>query len=417
MAAYQGSSGQEGGQNEDDNDIGNNMSGNKHEDEDLQNRIDSALLEMNKGNYEQAIRLLDNAKQLYPNSRAEELQDLIVKLKLNTKSSSETEDPVMRQRKRKEHEQTARTENGAGGLRVEYTQEQLNLVKKINSCKNFYDVLSVSRDASESDIKKAYKKLALHLHPDKNHAPGAVEAFKTLGNAMSILTDARKRKEYDLAGGNYITASGNNQSFHRTSSYHQFYHTDNGYHHHHHEQYSSEASFNANEEFTAEELFHMFFGNYPSSQNNYRRRPYQPANQRQPQEHGQQPSLAFVLILVMIMLSMFMSLFSTDPVYSLSHSSKFNVRRQTQHLSVPYYVKENFESDYQGSLARLENSVEEDYVYTMKQHCFRERSYREAMMARARSFGSRAQFAQAQGLKMPSCDNLSKIGVTRYSLY
>lgn len=41
----------------------------------------------------------------------------------------------------------------------------------------------------------------------------------------------------------------------------------------------------------------------------------------------------------------------------------------------------------------------------------------EAMMARARSFGSRAQFAQAQGLKMPSCDNLSKIGITRYSLY
>uniref|UniRef100_T1PLV8 DUF1977 domain-containing protein n=1 Tax=Musca domestica TaxID=7370 RepID=T1PLV8_MUSDO len=161
----------------------------------------------------------------------------------------------------------------------------------------------------------------------------------------------------------------------------------------------------------------MFFGNYPPSQGTYRRRPYQPANQRQPQEHGQQPSLVFVLLLVMIMLSMFMSLFSTDPVYSLSHSNKFNVRRQTQHLSIPYYVKENFENDYQGSLARLENSVEEDYVYTMKQHCFRERSYREAMMARARSFGSRAQFAQAQGLKMPSCDNLSEIGITRYSLY
>lgn len=57
--------------------------------------------------------------------------------------------------------------------------------------------------------------------------------------------------------------------------------------------------------------------------------------------------------------------------------SKYNVRRQTQHLSVPYYVKENFDGDYQGSLARLENSVEEDYIYTMKQHCFRERNYRK----------------------------------------
>lgn len=58
------------------------------------------------------------------------------------------------------------------------------------------------------------------------------------------------------------------------------------------------------------------------------------------------------------------------------------MRRQTQHLSIPYYVKENFDSDYQGSLARLENSVEEDYVYTMKQHCFRERSYRKYIIVR-----------------------------------
>lgn len=62
---------------------------------------------------------------------------------------------------------------------------------------------------------------------------------------------------------------------------------------------------------------------------------------------------------------------------NFAYFSKYNVRRQTQHLSVPYYVKENFDSDYQGSFARLENSVEEDYIYTMKQHCFRERNYRE----------------------------------------
>ncbi|XP_073812949.1 visceral mesodermal armadillo-repeats isoform X2 [Musca autumnalis] len=402
--------------NDDEGEKGNDIN-EQHESEELQQMIDAALLEMNNGNYEQAIKILDTAKQQYPNSRAEELQDLIMKLKLNTsKNRSEGNTSTLRQRKQSDSD-TARQSDTAS-TRVDYTNEQLTLVKKINSCQNYYDVLSVSRNASESEIKKSYKKLALHLHPDKNHAPGAAEAFKTLGNAMNILTDVRKRKEYDLAGGNYISSNGTS-SHHKPSSYHQFYHNDRDHHHHrHHEQYSSsEASFHANEDFTAEELFHMFFGNYPPSQGTYRRRPYQPANQRQPQENGQQPSLVFVLLLVMIMLSMFMSFFSTDPVYSLSHSNKFNVRRQTQHLSIPYYVKENFENDYQGSLARLENSVEEDYVYTMKQHCFRERSYREAMMARARSFGSRAQFAQAQGLKMPSCDNLSKIGITRYSLY
>lgn len=53
------------------------------------------------------------------------------------------------------------------------------------------------------------------------------------------------------------------------------------------------------------------------------------------------------------------------------------MRRNTEHLNIPYYVKDKFENDYQGSVARLENSVEEDYIATMKQACFRERSYRK----------------------------------------
>lgn len=328
QAAYQGIPTNENdtskSMNFDDNydEVGNDIPDLQYESEELQQMIDEALHEMNNGNYEKAITVLDKAKNMYPNSRAEELQNLIVKLKLNTpkqqqRPMSEDKSESIRQRK-----QCSPDSSGQADYRShkDYTNEQLDLVKKINICTNYYQVLSVSRESSESEIKKSYKKLALQLHPDKNHAPGAAEAFKTLGNAMSILTDSRKRKEYDLAGANYIT-SNLNTNCHGTTSYqrnHQTYHQQ-------YYSYHTEGPFNGSEEFTAEELFHMFFGNYQSSQGNnntnYRRRPYQPANQRQPQEHGQQqPSLAFGLLLVMILMSMFMSLFSTDPVYSLSHS-------------------------------------------------------------------------------------------------
>ena len=67
--------------------------------------------------------------------------------------------------------------------------------------KDYYKILGLSRDAKPKDIKKAYRKLAIKWHPDKN--PGdkvAEEKFKEISEAYEVLSDESKRKQYDLGG-------------------------------------------------------------------------------------------------------------------------------------------------------------------------------------------------------------------------
>ncbi len=98
---------------------------------------------------------------------------------------------------------TSNNNTGADGRT--YTQAQVDLVNKILKAKEggrggHYRVLGIPEDADDNALKKAYRKLALKLHPDKNSAPKADDAFKALGLAYATLSDPQKRTIYDRFG-------------------------------------------------------------------------------------------------------------------------------------------------------------------------------------------------------------------------
>jgi len=64
--------------------------------------------------------------------------------------------------------------------------------------KNYYDILNVSQDASEGDIKKAYRTLSLQYHPDRNKSEDAQSKFQEIGAAYETLSDPAKRQQYDM---------------------------------------------------------------------------------------------------------------------------------------------------------------------------------------------------------------------------
>lgn len=86
--------------------------------------------------------------------------------------------------------------------------------------KDYYNTLGIMKDASDDDIKRAYRKLAMKYHPDKNKSPDAEDKFKEVAEAYEILADKRKRDTYDLLGEEGLKGGSPTSGQHFAYTYH-----------------------------------------------------------------------------------------------------------------------------------------------------------------------------------------------------
>jgi len=70
----------------------------------------------------------------------------------------------------------------------------------MTSKRDYYEILGIPKGAGVDEIKKAYRKLALEFHPDRNKDKGAEEKFKEISEAYAVLSDEQKRAAYDQYG-------------------------------------------------------------------------------------------------------------------------------------------------------------------------------------------------------------------------
>ncbi|GFY37435.1 dnaJ homolog subfamily B member 1 [Trichonephila inaurata madagascariensis] len=290
-------------------------------------------------------------------------------------------------RKRKTEESADATSDANSESSEKFTEEQLRAVEQIRKCKDYYEILGVPKDAGESELRKQYKKLALQFHPDKNKAPGAVEAFKAIGNAFAVLTDPVKRKRYDTYG---LEAMQTTESYPTQERYY-YAHSFEG-------------------DMTAEEIFNMFFNGPATYVRRGSRWQRYPSHQAHTHEVNNRSTLLQALpLLLMVLVSLLSSMFVSDPAFSLTRTSKYYYERRTNNLDVPYYVKENFLQNYKNTLPKIERQVEDEYIMQVRTSCFRERNYKENMIWRAKHFKDITLETKARDLRTPSCDILNDL--------
>ncbi|KAH9826436.1 DnaJ subfamily B member 12 [Teratosphaeria destructans] len=330
-----------------------------------------------------------------------------------------------------------------------FTVEQKAAVLRVRKCNPtaFYDILgleSVRTTCSDGDIKKAYRKLSLLTHPDKNGYEGADEAFKLVSRAFQVLSDADKKAKYDRFGGDpdsrFGGGGGGGASASGASPFSGFANQRGG----------GRQGPMFEEEISPEELFRQFFGGgmggpfggqmgggmfagpgfafntfgggpgiriHQFGGDRPRRRPHNHDNAQAASPLSALQSLLPLLLL--FILPLLSSLFSgssapsgpsmrfdkAHPPHTLQHTST--------RLNVPYWVNP---SEVDGYTARkwrdLDKMAEAKYVGQLSQECEIERDRRQRLADSAQGFFWTDQevLEQARNMEMPHCQRLRDLG-------
>lgn len=323
-----------------------------------------------------------------------------------------------------------------------FTPAQKAAVDRVRKCRNhdYYAILDIEISCTDGEVKRAYRKLALIMHPDKNSAPGADEAFKLVSKAFQILSDPQKKRIFDQTGSDPDSRGGGggggfSSGFSRAGAG------------------GGGGGGNYRQEMTPDDLFNMFFsggqgggfggggfggfdfgpgvrvhtfggggspfdafmgGNRAQAQGV----PRGAQRRRQPQEENWNtqvlfPTIVLIITLFVILLGdSFSALSDQAPHFEFTPAHPYTHKMQTPKYKVNYYVKERDIKDIsKNKHHQLNSQVENNYVYDLKNRCNREYAYKQQKIQDSQGwfFTDEQQLEEAENLKLPFCDKLKDL--------
>mmetsp|Transcript_40613 Transcript_40613/g.98091 ORF Transcript_40613/g.98091 Transcript_40613/m.98091 type:complete len:424 (-) Transcript_40613:155-1426(-) len=388
---------------------------------------------LRQGQFDRAVKFFKKSLSMYPLPGVEALLAQAERSASNTNGGSATPQgsrassgPATASTSSTPRTESAPSSESEGNSRRGYTPQQVEIVEKVLKARQggrgaHYRVLGVSENASEADLKKAYRKLALKLHPDKNSAPQADEAFKAVGLAYGTLSDSQKRTIYDRYGDEDPDNRGGGGMRPGAGGVH----------------------FRPGQEVSPEEIFNMFFGGGMPMGGGHMRGPggvhfysnFGPGprfrqQQRQAGQNQQQPpnpvqNIIQLLPFFLIMLLSFMNMSdSGERAFSSGEGRYFSLTQKepfvhplqtklTEVKGIPYFVDAGFmKTIYRNryKIAQVERMVQTAYEGYLVDECKSQEKYKSSLLAEANKKESHAEVTAArkaaQQFELSRCDEL-----------
>ncbi|ODV88926.1 hypothetical protein CANCADRAFT_57992 [Tortispora caseinolytica NRRL Y-17796] len=333
---------------------------------------------------------------------------------------------------------TSRDHN-QGNQSRSYTSAQKAAVERVRKCQHheYYAILDVETSATDNDIKKAYRKLALIMHPDKNSAPGADEAFKMVSKAFQVLSDPQKKRIFDQTGQDpdsrgMGSASGTSARAGGPAGagFGDFFNAGGA------------------GEMSPEDLFNMFFGGPPgaagggpfqsfgfggpgirihsfggspyASFGGPRRRPAQNRAGNQANENILSTLIQFLPLILLIVLPLLSGIWESftsgpqTPAYRYDYMKPYTSEFETPNHHIKYYMKPkdvNNLSDRQ----KLDygRKVEHNYIQNLKWQCETQYSRQQQDINEAQGwfFTDKDRLDEAMNRELPACNRLEELGM------
>ncbi|CAI8589528.1 unnamed protein product [Vicia faba] len=309
---------------------------------------------LQNGDRNRALKFLNKARRLDPALPVDDLLSTIDKDEGDhppvAADTPPSDQPSIRRRS------SAPAPGPSSSSSISYSQEQISIIREIKRKKNYYDILGLEKSCTVDDVRKSYRKLSLKVHPDKNKAPGAEDAFKLVSKAFQCLGNEESKRKYDVSGEDEVVYE--RRAAARPAHARGF----NGY-------YDADVD--------AEEIFRNFFFGGMAPAANFGGFSFGGPGMAHRQPAADNGSGGFniraliqVLPVLLILLINFLP--SSDPIYTLSQNYPYE-HRLTTPKGVNYYVKSTkFEQDYPLDTRErltIEERVEREYFGILRQNC------------------------------------------------